>query len=171
MSVPGITFGGTGPMLSDCAFVCRLWQLAESACCQLLLYRPVLANLQLRQASSPARHAGDGRTAFVGVGMYKAPARALVTLLLLLLGTATTCGRVAGRQGDSLDAPQLRKLLQSKPTAPPILDCLHPDMCCNSMPGATLLSRAKVRAMQSSGLGTENFGPLPPFQQNHAKQY
>ena len=51
--------------------------------------------------------------------MHKAPARVLLTLLLLLSGTAASCSNVAGRQGDSPDAPelQLRKLLQSKPTA------------------------------------------------------
>ena len=69
--------------------------------------------------------------AFRGVGMHKAPARVLVTLLLLLLGTATTCSSAAGRQGDSPDAPQLRKLLQSKLTAysfpwlPASLSLLH----------------------------------------------
>lgn len=80
-------------------------------------HRPVLENTQLRQAGSTGRHAGGGCAAFSGVGMHKAPARVLVTLLLLLLGTATTCSSVAGQHGDSPDAPQLRKLLQSKPTA------------------------------------------------------
>lgn len=50
--------------------------------------------------------------------MHKAPARVLVPLLLLLLlGTAATGSSDASRQGDSQDAHQLRKLLQSELTA------------------------------------------------------
>ena len=120
------TTGGRGPLLSDCALVCRLSTIrAGRLWLALGPHSPVLANTQLRQAGSTGRHAGEGCAAFSVVRMQKAPARVLVTLLLLLLGTAATCSSVAGRQGDSPDAPQLRKLLQSKPncTCMPLIAC------------------------------------------------
>lgn len=57
--------------------------------------------------------------------MRKALARVLVTLLLLLLGTATACSSIASHQGDCQDAHQLRKLQQSKPFTQLPFDFVH----------------------------------------------
>ena len=67
--------------------------------------------------------------------MHKAPARVLVTLLLLLLGTAAACSSVASDQGDSQDALQLRKLLQSEFAPTPIDIMHHQHTCCIIMQG------------------------------------
>ena len=77
----------------------------------------LLVNTQLRTSHSLIDYAVRGCKAWVptiSLDMHKAPARVLVPLLLLLLGTVATGSSVASHQGDSQDAHQLRKLLQSE---------------------------------------------------------
>ena len=59
----------------------------------------------------------------------------LVTLLLLLLGTAAARSSVASHQGDSQDTLQLRKLLQSEFAHTPFDIMHHHHVCCSIMQG------------------------------------